>query len=91
MRRCLPRIAAGLLAALGMLQLGQAGWIEAKAWLAVGLIESAWQATLANGSPTRPWPWADTWPVAKLSAIGQDVDLIVLAGTLDRLRAAREQ
>jgi sortase A len=52
-RRRQLRIAAGLLAALGVLQLGQAGWIEAKAWLAVGLIESAWQATLASGSPTR--------------------------------------
>ena len=44
----------------------RASWIEAKAWLAQVLIERAWQQTLARGEPVRPWPWADTWPVAPL-------------------------
>lgn len=87
MRRRLLRIAAGLLAALGVLQLGQAGWIEAKAWLAVGLIESAWQATLASGSPTRPWPWADTWPVGQLVVPGRGIERMVLHGASGRTLA----
>lgn len=44
----------------------RASWIEAKAWLAQRLIERAWQATLTDGVPVRPWPWADTWPVARM-------------------------
>lgn len=46
---------------------GQAGWLDAKAWLAQQLIAHAWQTTLNQGQPQRPWPWADTWPVAKLT------------------------
>lgn len=34
-----------------------------------------------------PWPWADTWPVARLSARSGDVDLIVLAGASGRTLA----
>lgn len=44
----------------------RASWIEAKAWLAQQLIERAWQQTLTQGGPVKPWPWADTWPVARL-------------------------
>jgi sortase A len=48
---------------------------------------------LANG-PGRefgdqqvPWPWADTWPVARLTAKSGDVNLIVLAGGSGRTLA----
>lgn len=66
---------------LGMTQLAGAGVIQAKAWLAPVLIERAWQqALLGRGTAVKPWPWADTWPVARLSAAVQGVDLLVLAG-----------
>ena len=66
---------------LGMSQLAGAAVIQAKAWLAPVLIERAWQQTLLNsGAAVKPWPWADTWPVARLSAAVQGVDLLVLAG-----------
>lgn len=66
---------------LGMTQLAGAGVIQAKAWLAPVLIERAWQQTLLDsGAAVKPWPWADTWPVARLSAAVQGVDLLVLAG-----------
>jgi LPXTG-site transpeptidase (sortase) family protein len=58
-----PRLAgplALLLAALGVAQVGQAGWIGAKAWLAAGLIESAWQATLTAFGPA--WDSASAVP-----------------------------
>jgi sortase A len=65
----------------GLQQLAGAGMIKAKAWLAPVLIEQAWQDTLTAGHVgVRPWPWADTWPVARLRAPGQGVDLLVLAG-----------
>jgi sortase A len=71
---------AGLLVALGGWQVGAAGWIHAKAWLAQALLETAWQRTLATGAPAKPWPWADTWPVARLAAPAHGAELIVLAG-----------
>jgi len=54
--------------------------IQAKAWLAPILIERAWSRTLAGASAQRPWPWADTWPVARLRAPAHGVELFVLAG-----------
>jgi sortase A len=75
----------GLLALLLLLlclqQAAGAALIHAKAWLAPVLLEQAWQRTLSRGGgPQKPWPWADTWPVARLRAPLQAVDLLVLAG-----------
>ena len=57
-----------------------AGWIEVKATLAQHLIASAWAASGAGGEPVKPWPWADTWPVARLRVPRHGQDLYVLAG-----------
>ena len=35
----------------------------------------------------KPWPWADTWPVARLRMQHPSVDLIVLAGASGRTLA----
>lgn len=51
---------------VSLLALGRASYIDAKATLAQVLIAHAWQQTLDSGAPQRPWPWADTWPVARL-------------------------
>jgi sortase A len=70
-----------LLLLLGLHQLAGAALIKAKAWLAPVLIETAWEQTLVRGGePVKPWSWADTWPVARLRAPAQDVQLLVLAG-----------
>lgn len=78
----------GLLAVLALLiamwQFGQATYIHAKAWLAQRLIADAWQHTLDTGETTPPWPWADTWPVARLRVSTLGVDQFVLAGADDR-------
>lgn len=78
-------IAAGLLLAFGLWHLGQAGYIAAKAELAQYLMQRSWQQTLAGARAVKPWPWADTWPVARLTAA--DVDLFVLAGADGRALA----
>ena len=80
LRRALLPALAGLLGALALWQLGAAGMIHAKAWLAVGLIDAAWARALAGEARPRPWPWADTWPVARLTAPGLGVARTVLAG-----------
>ena len=86
-RRALLAAAALVLIGLGAWQLGGAGLIQAKAWLAQGLLEASWAATLAGAETVRPWPRADTWPVARLQAPGLGVERIVLAGANGRTLA----
>jgi sortase A len=83
-RRRVIGLAASLLCLSAAWQLGQAGYIQAKAWLAGALIEDAWSRTLAGEEHARPWPWADTWPVARLSAPRLGVARTVLAGANGR-------
>ena len=73
-----------LLALAGAFQFGQGIYIHAKAQLAQVLLERAWQRTLAGETAVKPWPWADTWPVARLIAPAQRANLLVLAGANGR-------
>ena len=82
--RRLLHAAALLLLCLGLWQFGQGAWIHAKAWLAQALIERAWSRTLAGEAMAKPWPWADTWPVARLRAPRLGVARDVLAGANGR-------
>lgn len=79
----LPTV-VGLLVLFGVWQLGQAGWIHAKASLAYHLIERAWEDVKKGESHARPWPWADTWPVARLWVPKHDIDQFVLFGASTR-------
>jgi len=72
---------------IGLWQVGGAVHIQAKAWLAQALLQRAWAATLDGGTTARPWPWADTWPVARLAVPDTDIDQIVLAGASGRILA----
>jgi sortase A len=79
-RGSITRLIVVVVLAAGFWQLTQAGWIPAKAAVAQVLLEHAWQQTQQDGGKIRPWPWADTWPVAKLTAPDLGIDRIVLAG-----------
>ena len=79
--------AVAALLALGFWQLGQGAYIPAKAWLAQELMQRAWLRVTAGEDRAAPWPWADTWPVARLKALGGDIDLVVLAGGSGRTLA----
>jgi len=72
---------------LGFWQLGQGAYIPAKAWLAQELMQRAWRRAQDGDAEVAPWPWADTWPVARLSAKGGDIELIVLEGGSGRTLA----
>jgi len=66
-------------------QLAAAGWIQGKAIVAQQLLDYSWQKAQApsDGEETRrhkPWPWADTWPVAKLIVPRLGIEQIVVAG-----------
>jgi sortase A len=71
---------AALLALCGLTLIGQAAYIHAKALLAQVLLERAFTATLATGKQTKPWSWADTWPVARIAVPRLGEQAIVLAG-----------
>jgi sortase A len=71
----------------GFWQLGQGAYIPAKAWLAQELMQRAWRRAENGDEDLAPWPWADTWPIAKLSASDGEIELIVLAGSSGRTLA----
>jgi sortase A len=67
--------------------LGKGLYIHAKAWLAQALIRHAWAARQVGDPAPRPWPWADTYPLARLSVPRLSVERIVLAGASGRTLA----
>ncbi len=84
--RLLSALIAGLFA-VGLWQMGEGSWIYAKAGLAQFLLQRAWSRTLSGETRVKPWPWADTWPVARLIVPSKQEDLIVLNGAYGRTLA----
>lgn len=80
-------LALVLAAAVAAWELGHGAWIHVKARLAQALLHRAWERTVAGQASVRPWPWADTWPVARLRVPAHGVDLIVLDGVSGRTLA----
>jgi len=78
--RCVNALLVGMCVLVGVWQIGMGAKVYVKAWLAESLIESAWSRGLKGELSPRPWPWADTWPVAKLGLPEQGVSRFVLAG-----------
>lgn len=74
------RWALVLLLLAGLSQFAQGGWIYLKASLAQQLLQHAWQKSLNNGHEIKPWPWADTSPIARLQLPRLEIDTIVLRG-----------
>jgi sortase A len=81
---CVFRVGAMAAVGIGLACWGEAGWIHLKAALAQELIARAWQRSQAGDRDTRPWPWADTRPIAKLSAAPEPRGLMVLDGASGR-------
>jgi sortase A len=65
---------------LGLGLAGQGLFIPAKAALAQVLLDRAFSRALERGSPVKAWPWADTAPVARITAPRLGVSEIVLSG-----------
>jgi sortase A len=78
----MPRFILPLLLALvGLILFGQGAYIHAKALLAQVLLERAFEKTVVAGRETKPWSWADTWPVARIEVKRLRTSTIVLAGS----------
>ena len=84
--RKLTTIIIVLLFATSLWQLAIAGWIQGKAVVAQQLLNHSWDKTVnetnndTNPAIYKPWPWADTWPVAKLLVPQHNIEQIILAG-----------
>jgi sortase A len=87
MSRHLARVVAAALLLLAAWQASAALCIPAKAWVAQRLLEHAWARVEAGETRAKPWPWADTHPVARLYAPRLQVDQIVLEGASGRTLA----
>jgi len=79
-RKHMIGLAAGALLLSSGAALAAGLYIDAKALFGQVLLERAFAQTLETGEPTKPWDWADTWPVARVSAPAHNASAIVLAG-----------
>jgi len=71
-------VAAALI--FGLSQIAQGVYIKIKAEAAQVLLERAWGRAMAGETAPKPWPWADTWPVARIEAPRLGKSVIVLMG-----------
>jgi len=81
------RIFVALILFAGASLTARAMYLDAKAELASVMIHRAWDKTVAQGKPQAPWPWADTYPVARLRIPRLSYDEIVLQGATPRTLA----
>lgn len=85
--RRLRRPAVACLLCLGFWPFGQGAYVPAEGWLAQEFMQRAWTGPPASAAGPTSWPWAHTWPVARMVARAGAVDLIVLAGGSGRTLA----
>lgn len=79
-RRALPvGLFAGLLLS-GTALTAQALYIPVKAEVAQVMLNHAFNQSLEKGHPVKPWSWADTAPVARVSAPRLGASEVVLSG-----------
>lgn len=83
----LKRLTVLAIIAVGCWQFGSGCYIYAYAQLAQYLLNNAWSKTLQGESKVKPWEWADTHPVAKITFKNGQKDYIVLAGGTGRTMA----
>jgi sortase A len=74
-------ISSAALALAGLLLFGQGCYIHVKALAAQVLLQRAFAQTIASGHAVKPWPWADTWPIARIKIKRLQARTIVLAGS----------
>ncbi|PID65628.1 MAG: class GN sortase [Gammaproteobacteria bacterium] len=87
MKKNKTKLIIGALLLLSVGLFGNTIYIHSKAILAQYLIANAWQQTKDDNQhsqtlkkPSKPWGWADTYPVAKLIVPKENLHYYVLAG-----------
>ncbi|MCV6636376.1 sortase [Candidatus Albibeggiatoa sp. nov. NOAA] len=51
---------------------------EISDWMTQNLMHTAWLRTQASGEKIKPWPWAELWPIARLTVPHLNTEHIVL-------------
>ena len=74
-----PVIAAITVLAAGAGLFGNGAFMAAKAEAAQILLAQSWDRARSGEAEPRPWPWADTWAVARIEAPRLDQSAIILA------------
>ncbi|HCP00705.1 MAG: class GN sortase [Alphaproteobacteria bacterium] len=71
---------------IGLWSLSAATWIHSKAAIAQLLLERAWDTKIGDDieGATRPWPWADTEPIARVIVPRLGIDQIILSNASGR-------
>ena len=81
LKRHIYKYASFILLLISVACLIQAMWIPLKAQLSQILIKNAWhQVVDQSKNSIKPWPWADTYPIAKIEFQQQGIEWIVLSG-----------
>ena len=78
--RALPIAVCLILMLSGAALTAKALYIPAKAEVAQVLLNRAFERSLATGEPVKPWSWADTAPMARVSVERLGVSEVVLSG-----------
>ncbi len=65
---------------IGSLLCLHASWLPMKGWLAERLIAYSWHQSISFQHKVKPWPWADTYPIAKISFERLNKQMVVLNG-----------
>ena len=82
----LPRVSL-LALFLGAGSFVYGAYIPLKAWAAQILLDMAWERRLQGAADSRPWPWADTAPLARIRQPRLGIDQVVLEGSSGRVLA----
>jgi sortase A len=76
----LRHVAIAAVMVAGLLLAGQGLWIHVKAFAAQMLLERAFEHSVATNSIVKPWPWLDTFPVARIDVPRLGKSIIALEG-----------
>jgi sortase A len=69
-----------ILLIIGCLLCIHGSWLPIKALLSEALISYSWHQTVELQQKNKPWPWADTYPIAELSFVRLNKNIVVLNG-----------
>ena len=78
--RALPNALLIGLCVIGLSLMTRGALIPAKAWAAQILLDRAFDQSLSQHRPVKPWLWADTAPVARIGLPRLGVSQVVLSG-----------
>lgn len=83
MTKLFRRLVVSALVIVGGAMSIQASWLPTKAWVSQQLINYSWQQSISAQERlvvVKPWPWADTYPIAELVFQRLDKSIVVLNG-----------